>query len=143
MGGIIMKNNQNSMTYAGTGVSYENMDPFKIACQKRASLTSHNAERLGVTSLEWTRGESAYMMELNSQFSYPTISHVEEGLGTKNLIADAMMKITGKSYYDQIAKDTIAMIVNDLITLGNIPISPSNTYRQLRIRWRDSLAARC
>jgi phosphoribosylformylglycinamidine cyclo-ligase len=114
---------EKQMTYAGTGVNYEDMDPFKIACQKRASLTSRNVERLGVTSLEWTRGESAFMMELNSQFSFPTISHVEEGLGTKNLIADAMMRITGKSYYDQIAKDTIAMIVNDLLTLGNIPIS--------------------
>jgi phosphoribosylformylglycinamidine cyclo-ligase len=33
------------------------------------------------------------------------------------------MKITGKSYYDQVAQDTIAMIVNDMLTLGNLPIS--------------------
>lgn len=114
---------KDGMTYAGTGVNYENMDPFKIACQKRASLTSHNAERFGVTSLEWTRGESAYMMELNPQHSYPIISHVEEGLGSKNLVADIMMKIINKSHYDQIAQDTIAMIVNDMLTLGNFPIS--------------------
>jgi phosphoribosylformylglycinamidine cyclo-ligase len=50
-------------------------------------------------------------------------SHVEEGLGTKNLVADAMAKITGKSYYNQVAQDTVAMIVNDMITLGNFPIT--------------------
>lgn len=118
-----MEPDKNGMTYAETGVNYGAMDPFKIACQRRANETAYNAERFGVTSLEWTRGESAYMMELKKQLSYPIISHVEEGLGTKNLIADAMMKITGKSYYDQIAQDTVAMIVNDMITLGNLPIS--------------------
>jgi phosphoribosylformylglycinamidine cyclo-ligase len=107
------------MTYAGTGVNYEDMDPFKIACQERAKQTAFNANRLGVESMEWTRGESAFMMELNGN----VFSHVEEGLGTKNLVADAMAKITGKSYYDQIAQDTVAMIVNDMITLGNFPIS--------------------
>lgn len=110
------------MTYLGTGVNYEDMDPFKIACQRRASLTKENAKRFGVETLEWTRGESAFMMNFH-QRHYHLISHVEEGLGTKNLVADAMMKITGKSYYDQIAQCTIAMIVNDMITLGNVPVS--------------------
>ena len=113
---------KNEMTYAGTGVNYADMDPFKIACQQRAILTAKNAERLGFESFEWTRGESAYLFKSNDL--YPTVlSHVEEGLGTKNLIADAMQKITGKSYYDHIAKDTIAMIVNDMITLGALPVS--------------------
>jgi phosphoribosylformylglycinamidine cyclo-ligase len=111
------------MTYESTGVNYADMDPFKIACQVRAAKTAKNAERLGVSSLEWTRGESAYMMQLNNQFFSSFISHVEEGLGTKNLIADAMAKITGKSYYDQVAKCTTAMIVNDKITLGCLPVS--------------------
>lgn len=109
------------MTYASTGVNYADMDPFKIACQKRAMLTSRNAKRLGFESFEWTRGESAYLFDTNG--IYQVFCHVEEGLGTKNLVADAMAKITGKSYYDQIAKDTIAMIVNDMITLGALPVS--------------------
>ncbi len=107
------------MTYSGTGVNYENMDPFKIACQKRAGLTAKNAERLSVKSAEWTRGESVFIVNRFGEL----YSHVEEGLGTKNLVADAMAKITGKSYYDQIAQDTVAMIVNDMITLGQLPIT--------------------
>lgn len=113
---------EEKMTYQGSGVNYEDMDPFKIACQKRAGLTVNNISRFDIESLEWTRGESAFVLNLK-HITFPKISHVEEGLGTKNLVADAMMKITGKSYYDQIAQDTVAMIVNDMITLGSFPIS--------------------
>jgi phosphoribosylformylglycinamidine cyclo-ligase len=48
---------------------------------------------------------------------------VEEGLGTKDLVADAMYRLTGKSYYDHIAQCTVAMIVNDMITLGALPLA--------------------
>jgi len=51
------------------------------------------------------------------------VAHVEEGLGTKNLVADAMYRLTGKSYYDCLAQCTVAMIVNDMITLGALPLS--------------------
>lgn len=110
---------EQQMTYASTGVNYESMDPFKIACQKRASCTSKNASRLCFNAVEWTRGESAFLVKRGLEY----FSHVEEGLGTKNLVADAMAKITGKSYYDQIAQDTVAMIVNDMITLGQLPVT--------------------
>jgi phosphoribosylformylglycinamidine cyclo-ligase len=117
------------MTYAGTGVNYDAMDPFKIACQHRAAQTALNAKRLGVRPVEWTRGESVYVVEINGMY----FGHVEEGLGTKNLVADAFVErksiaealgtITKKSYYAQIAQDTVAMIVNDMATLGIQPIS--------------------
>jgi phosphoribosylformylglycinamidine cyclo-ligase len=44
-----------------------------------------------------------------------------EGLGTKNLVADAVREFTGKTHYDTIAQDAIAMIVNDLIVVGALP----------------------
>jgi len=66
---------------------------------------------------EPSRGESCYLIEAAKSF----FAHVEEGLGTKNLVADAMYKLTGKSYYDNIAQDTVAMIVNDMITVGALP----------------------
>lgn len=113
---------EKTMTYQSTGVNYDDMDPFKIACQKRAKKTAYNAKRLNVIPMEVTRGESAYMMNIGGEYA-EYVSHVEEGLGTKNLVADAMAKITGKSYYDQIAQDTVAMIVNDMLTLGCLPFS--------------------
>jgi phosphoribosylformylglycinamidine cyclo-ligase len=108
-----------SMTYAGTGVDYDAMDPFKRMAQLAARETSDNITRLGLRDCEASRGESAYLIEANHSF----LAHVEEGLGTKNLVADAMYALTGKSYYDQIAQCTVAMIVNDMVTVGALPIS--------------------
>ncbi|HBI33987.1 MAG TPA: phosphoribosylformylglycinamidine cyclo-ligase [Candidatus Moranbacteria bacterium] len=107
------------MTYAGTGVNYDEMDPFKIAAQLAAGKTASNIERFGFSELVSSRGESAYIVEMINFY----MAFVEEGLGTKNLVADAMYTLTGKTYYDQIAQCTIAMIVNDLITVGALPVS--------------------
>lgn len=111
-----------SMTYAGTGVNYDAMDPFKRMAQLAARETAGNIRRLNdgeFREFEASRGESAYLIEAAKSY----FAHVEEGLGTKNLVADAMYALTGKSYYDQIAQDTVAMIVNDLVTLGALPLS--------------------
>jgi phosphoribosylformylglycinamidine cyclo-ligase len=113
---------KSGMTYAGTGVNYDAMDPFKKAAQLAAVGTANNIRRLnGGEFQEFTasRGESVYLIEAAKSF----FAHVEEGLGTKNLVADAMYALTGKSYYDHVAQDTVAMIVNDLITLGALPLS--------------------
>jgi phosphoribosylformylglycinamidine cyclo-ligase len=37
-------------------------------------------------------------------------------------VADEMQRLTGRSYYAGIAQDTIAMAVNDLITVGATPL---------------------
>lgn len=107
------------MTYASTGVDYSLMDPFKRQAQEAAQKTAHYLREFDLKEVTWSRGESAYLIELPDCY----LAHVEEGLGTKNLVADAMYKLTGRSYYDYVARDTIAMIVNDMITLGTLPIS--------------------
>lgn len=67
-----------------------------------------------------SRGESAYLVEAAEHY----LAHVEEGLGTKNLVADAMYRLVpARSYYDHIAQDTVAMIVNDMVTLGALPLA--------------------
>lgn len=108
-----------SMTYASTGVDYDLMDPFKRQAQEAAQKTAHYLHRFYLKEVPWSRGESAYLIEMPDCY----LAHVEEGLGTKNLIADVIYKLRGYSYYDYIARDTLAMIVNDVITLGALPIS--------------------
>jgi phosphoribosylformylglycinamidine cyclo-ligase len=44
-------------------------------------------------------------------------------LGTKNLIADRMAQLTGDCFYHAIGVDTVATIVNDLVTCGALPVS--------------------
>lgn len=110
------------MTYAGVGVNYAAMDPFKRMAQLAGRETAENIKRLNngeFQEVEMSRGESAYLIEAAESY----LAHVEEGLGTKNLVADAMYRLTGKSYYNHIAQDTVAMIVNDMITLGALPLS--------------------
>jgi len=112
--------NTQNLTYAATGINYEGMDPFKIKCQVAAGETSAMLKTHGYTELTWTRGESVYVIQTpEGQLQ----SLVEEGLGTKSLIADAMYQLVGKSYYDNVAQDTVAMIVNDKITLGVRPLA--------------------
>jgi phosphoribosylformylglycinamidine cyclo-ligase len=109
----------NQMTYAETGVDYDLMDPFKRRAQLAAQKTAHYLRKFDLNEVSWSRGESAYLIEMPDCY----LAHVEEGLGTKNLVADAMYALTGRSYYDYVAQDTVAMIVNDMITLGTLPIS--------------------
>ena len=107
------------MTYSGVGVKYEAMDPFKQQAQLAGRKTANNLSRFGFSEVEASRGESAYLVELPNCF----IGIVEEGLGTKNLVADAMYWLTDKSHYDQISQCCIAMIVNDMITVGALPFA--------------------
>lgn len=107
------------MSYESSGVNYDQLDTFKRACQKAAAGTSGALRAHGVSEPAGIRGESAYLLETPEEY----LAHVEEGLGTKNLIADAMLELTGRSYYRNIAIDTVATIVNDLVTTGALPLS--------------------
>lgn len=102
------------ISYSSSGVNYSAIDPLKKLAQNLARETSENSN---LKVVEKSRGESAFVWEEENSYR----AFVIEGLGTKNLIADEIRKLTGKTYYDQLAQDTIAMIVNDLIVVGAKP----------------------
>ena len=102
------------MSYTGAGVDYGAMDPFKRVAIRAAGNTDANAKGLGYRAVEWSRGESCFLLEGVDHY----LAHVEEGLGSKNVIADQI----GWGY-ERIGQDAVAMIVNDMITLGALPIS--------------------
>lgn len=123
-------------TYEQGGVNYNDLDPFKIVAQNAAASTAGNLEKyFGYHEVEESRGESAYVWY--EGFKYQAM--VIEGLGTKNLAADELFRqikeasviesqianelapISGRTHYDSIAQDTVAMIVNDLIVVGAMP----------------------
>lgn len=104
-------------TYAQSGVDYKSVDPIKVLAQQRAQDTAKNLQNFNAAEMSASRGESAYVWEEGDCYR----SLVIEGLGTKNLVADAVRKYTGKTHYDTIAQDSIAMIVNDLIVVGALP----------------------
>ncbi|HYC72591.1 MAG TPA: AIR synthase-related protein [Opitutaceae bacterium] len=108
-----------SLSYESSGVRYDQLDAFKRACQRAARTTAGALAAHGYDEPASTRGESAYLIEAADHF----LAHVEEGLGTKNLVADAVYAATGRNFYREIAIDTVATIVNDLVTCGALPIS--------------------
>jgi phosphoribosylformylglycinamidine cyclo-ligase len=104
-------------SYAKSGVDYSAMDPIKVLAQQKAKATAHQLDVFNAKEIAASRGESAYVWEETDAYR----SLVIEGLGTKNLVADATRQFTGKTHYDAIAQDTIAMVVNDLIVVGALP----------------------
>lgn len=112
-----MSNNKQSISYSSTGVNYNVMDPLKRLAQQAGKQTSQNLSAFNIKEVEESRGESAYVWEEENSYR----AFVIEGLGTKNLVADEVSKITGKTYYGQIAQDTVAAIVNDILTVGAMP----------------------
>ena len=108
-----------SLSYEASGVRYDQLDAFKRACQQAARSTAGALAAHGYAEPAATRGESAYLIEAADHF----LAHVEEGLGTKNLVADAVYAATGRNCYRAIGIDVVATIVNDLITCGALPIA--------------------
>lgn len=107
------------LDYKSAGVNYDVLDTFKRACQKLAGTTAGQLAQHGVSEPANIRGESCYLLETPDAY----IAHVEEALGTKVLVADAMYKLTGQSYYANVAIDDVSTIVNDLCTAGALPIT--------------------
>ncbi len=106
------------LTYDQAGVNYDLIDPLKVSAQRAAAATALNVAAQGYTEVKASRGESAYVLDVGPFY----LASIVECLGTKTLVADDMAKLTGKSYYAGIAQDTIAMAVNDLITVGATPL---------------------
>ena len=108
-----------SITYKKSGVDYGLMDPLKRMAQEAGKKTVINLISSDMKELPQSRGESAYVIDSGDSY----LAFVMEGLGTKNLVADEMRKITGKTYYDIMANDTIGCMVNDIVTVGAKPVT--------------------
>ena len=107
-----------SLSYEQSGVQYQLIDPLKVQAQRAAATTAAQLGAHGFHEVPASRGESAYVVDVGPFY----IATIVECLGSKALVADEMAALTGSSYYDAIAQDTIAMAVNDLITVGATPL---------------------
>ncbi len=92
--------------------------PAEGGAQRAAAATAAQLAQHGFSEVEASRGESAYVVDVGPFY----LASIVECLGSKALVADEMARLTGKSYYAGIAQDTIAMAVNDLITVGATPL---------------------
>ncbi len=107
-----------TLSYQQAGVDYDLIDPLKVAAQRAAAATGGHLAAHGFTEVTASRGESAYVVDVGPFY----LASIVECLGSKALVADEMARLTGESYYGRIAQDTIAMAINDLITVGATPL---------------------
>jgi phosphoribosylformylglycinamidine cyclo-ligase len=122
-----------TLSYQQAGVDYLRIDPLKVAAQRAAAGTGANLAAHGFSEVAASRGESAYVVDVGPFY----IANIVECLGSKALVADEMQRLTGKSYYASIAQDTIAMAINDLITVGATPLIVQAYWAAGGSQWFD------
>ncbi|MBI2334478.1 phosphoribosylformylglycinamidine cyclo-ligase [Candidatus Daviesbacteria bacterium] len=103
---------KSKITYSQVGDDYSTKDPVKKLAQSAAALTGKYLKN-GFEEVADTRGESAYVWKQGDYY----MASVVEGLGTKNLVADEL-----RDGYNVIGHDTVATIINDLVTVGAKPL---------------------
>jgi len=106
------------LSYEQAGVQYKLIDPLKVAAQRAAAATARQLAGHGLAEVSASRGESAYVVDAGPFY----LASIVECLGSKALVADEMKRLSGRCHYAAIAQDTIAMAVNDLVTVGATPL---------------------
>lgn len=104
--------------YQQAGVDYEVLDRIKREAIARAGATAPLLAAAGGREIAASRGASAYVFEIGDL----TLAMVVEGLGTKSLIAEEYLQLTGISRYADIAIDAVGAIVNDVVSVGALPL---------------------
>ena len=123
------------ISYQDSGVSYESLDPAKTLAQKAGQQTAIHLAKYGFPEVSDTRGESAFVWQQGNTY----MASVTESLGTKNLVADAMREVTGKTYYENIGYDTVASALNDLATVGAKPLTVFAFWAVGKSSWFDDI----
>ena len=111
-------------------VNYSQADPMKVLAQKEGLATIKNLPA-GFSEVEGTRGESAYVFSMGGRWG----AFVQEGLGTKSLIAQEIYQKTGVSHFKAVAQDTVACIINDLVSVGATPVVLNAYWSSSSYEW--------
>jgi phosphoribosylaminoimidazole (AIR) synthetase len=110
-------------------VDYDKLDPFKEECIRRFQRTLVFPDRLGMSIVPESIGQTAVALDLGFGDFY--IAFGVEGLRTKNKIAEVMAEkerigkglgIDERVLFSGIGQDEMAMTLNDLAGIGSTPI---------------------
>ena len=105
-------------SYRAAGVDYDVLDAGTRMAMAAALATSQAMAARGGAANDASRGEPAFVFELDGR----TLAFVVEGLGTKSMIARAVLEQTGVNRFADVAYDTVAAIANDLCCVGALPL---------------------
>ncbi|MGO9489992.1 MAG: AIR synthase-related protein [Solirubrobacteraceae bacterium] len=110
--------NPEGASYRAAGVDYDVLDAAKRLAMSRALASSPAMSARGGRAIDASRGEPAFVFELAGR----TFAFVVEGLGTKSMIARAVLETSGSNRFADVAYDTVAAIANDLCCVGALPL---------------------
>ncbi len=113
-----MSDDRAAASYREAGVDYGALDAGKRLAMAKALSTSALLGARGARALENSRGEPAFVFELDGR----AFAFVVEGLGTKSIIARQVLEEQGVNRFDGVAYDTVAAILNDLCCVGALPL---------------------
>lgn len=119
--------------YRKVGLNYRLIQPFKDRLVEVGKKTRHFPNRRDV----YVVGDNPVLeYRGNKLHSWKTML---EGLGNKSWIAQWMYQFggTGKSYFDIIAIDDGLMGVNDILTVGALPVGYHNEVAAKTSKWFD------
>lgn len=106
------------VSYRAAGVDYDVLDAAKRLAMSAALSTSGLMGARGASAIDASRGEPAFAFRMGDR----TLAFVVEGLGTKSMIARAVLEQTGVNRFADVAYDAVAAIANDLSCLGALPL---------------------
>ncbi|MEA2234459.1 MAG: phosphoribosylformylglycinamidine cyclo-ligase [Solirubrobacteraceae bacterium] len=104
--------------YTKAGVDYDVLDEGKRQALRAAGATSHLLAGHDGEAVDASRGEPAFVF----RHGETTYASVLEGLGTKSVIARLVQEESSQNFFDNVAYDTVAAIVNDLCCVGAMPL---------------------
>lgn len=107
-----------SANYKEAGVDYDALDEGKRMAMARALSTSPLLAARGGRALDASRGEPAFVFDFDGR----AFAFVVEGLGTKSIVARHVYERHGVNRFAEVAYDTVAAILNDLVCVGALPL---------------------
>ncbi len=120
-------------SYRDAGVDYDALDSAKRLAMLGALSTSALLGDRGGRALDASRGEPAFVFELGER----TLALVLEGLGTKSMIARAVLEQQGVNRFAEVAYDAVAAILNDLACVGALPLVVNAYFATGDSRWYE------
>jgi phosphoribosylformylglycinamidine cyclo-ligase len=117
--------------YQSAGVDYGLLDAGKRQAIQSALSTSPFAIVHDTYANDASRGEPAFTFTTHGQ----QMAMVMECLGTKSSIAADYQDLTGKNLFRNVGYDTVAAIVNDLTSVGALPVVVSAYFATGSSAW--------
>ena len=111
-------------------VNYSQADPMKVLAQKEGLATIQNFPA-GFSEVGGTRGESAYVFAMGEQWG----ALCRKGWAPKASLRKRSTKQTGQTHFAAIAQDTVACIINDLISVGATPVVLNAYWSSSSYEW--------